>query len=177
LEDGAACYDEFARGLVTIMAMRAKGPRNLKAVEGDTKMSRSLPTRIALVALCVAAASGAAAQEPFYKGKRLTVLVNYAAGGPADVEARLYAKYIGRHIEGQPSVIVQNIDGAGGLVGASYMGEVAPRDGSMMGYLSGAAWRFVNDPKGTASISESTGLSRTSPAPASTTCARTSRPA
>jgi tripartite-type tricarboxylate transporter receptor subunit TctC len=105
--------------------------------------------RAAVFGLCVAvvATGGAGAQEPFYKGKRLTVLVNYAAGGPADVEARLFAKYIGRHIAGSPSVIVQNIDGAGGLVGTTYVGEVAPKDGSVIGYLSGAAWRYVNDPE------------------------------
>jgi hypothetical protein len=70
--------------------------------------------RAAVIELCTAvvATAGAAAQAPFYQGKRLTVLVNYAAGGPADVEARLFAKYIGRHIAGAPGVIVQNIDGA-----------------------------------------------------------------
>ena len=42
------------------------------------------------------------------------------------------------------SVIVQNMDGAGGGVGTNYLGEIAPRDGTMVGYLSGAAWRYVN---------------------------------
>ena len=103
-------------------------------------------TCIMACATVVAGTSAAVAENPFYQGKRLTVLVNYAPGGPADVEARLFARYIGRHIPGQPTVIVQNMDGAGGLVGTSYIGEVAPRDGTVMGYLSGAAWRYVNDP-------------------------------
>ena len=63
---------------------------------------------------------GAAAQEPYYKGKRLTVLINFAAGGPTDLEGRLFAKHLGKHIAGQPNVIVQNMDGAGGVIGAQY---------------------------------------------------------
>ncbi len=87
------------------------------------------------------------ASEPFYKGKRLSVLINYGAGGPADIEGRLFARHIGRHIDGTPSVIVQNIDGAGGLIGTTYLGEVAPKDGTMMGHLTGIGWRWANDPE------------------------------
>ena len=87
------------------------------------------------------------AQEAFYKGKRLTVLVNYAAGGPTDVEARLFAKFLVRYLEGEPNVIVQNMDGAGGLIGANYLGEIAPRDGTTIGYFSGAAWQSASDPR------------------------------
>ena len=88
--------------------------------------------RVCVVGIGLAAMlglSGARAEEPFYKNKRLNLLVNYAAGGPADVEARLFSKYIGRHIAGQPTVIVQNMDGAGGLTGTSYIGGAAPKDG------------------------------------------------
>ena len=85
------------------------------------------------------------ADEPFYKGKRLTVMINYGAGGPADIEARMFARHIGKHIDGNPAVIVQNIDGAGGLIGTTYLGEIAPKDGTMMGHLTGMAWRWAND--------------------------------
>jgi tripartite-type tricarboxylate transporter receptor subunit TctC len=101
-----------------------------------------------LVAACVAfAASTAAAQEPFYKGKRITILINFAAGGPTDIEGRLFAKHLAKHIEGQPNILVQNMDGAGGVVGASYLGEVAPKDGTAMGYLSGTSWIYVSEPE------------------------------
>src|SRR5437762_11341192 len=70
----------------------------------------------ALIALCaLLTLADAHADEPFYKGKRLTMVINFGSGGPADIEGRLFAKHIGKHIEGNPSVIVQNIDGAGGL--------------------------------------------------------------
>ncbi len=93
-----------------------------------------------------AAAAPARAQEPYYKGKRLTVLINFAVSGPTDIEGRLFAKYLARHVDGNPTIIVQNMDGAGGLVGAQYMGEIAPRDGSVVGYLTGVAWMYASDP-------------------------------
>src|SRR5882724_12532872 len=94
-----------------------------------------------------AAASDGRAQEPYYKGKRITVLINFAAGGPTDIEGRLFAKHLAKHIEGQPNILVQNMDGAGGVVGASYLGEVAPKDGTTMGYLSGTSWIYVSEPE------------------------------
>src|SRR5690348_16616103 len=108
------------------------------------------PNRIAIAAgavLIAASISGARAEEPFFKGKRLTYLINFAAGGPSDIEGRLLAKYLGRHIEGQPTIVVQNKDGAGGLVGTNYVGEVGPRDGTMVGFFTGAAWKYVIDPE------------------------------
>ena len=111
---------------------------------------RARPRRNSTLLLfaCLMAASGfsARAQEPFYRGKRLTVLINFAASGPTDLEGRLFAKYLARNTLGEPSVLVQNMDGAGGLVGAQFLGEAAPKDGAMLGYLTGAAWRFAADP-------------------------------
>ena len=81
----------------------------------------------------------------YYAGKRLMILVNYAPGGPADIEGRFFARHIAKHIGGQPNVIVQNMDGAGGMVGATYMGEVAPKDGTMVGMLTASAWQFATE--------------------------------
>jgi hypothetical protein len=103
--------------------------------------------RLGLIGAIACASAQAVAQEPFYKGKRLTLLIGSAAGGPTDVEGRLFAKYLARHIDGQPSVIVQNKDGAGGLVGPTFLGEVGPSDGTMLGYFSGTAWNYVNNPE------------------------------
>ena len=100
-----------------------------------------------LVAAALLLTPGARAAEPFYKGKRLTLLVSAASGGPTDIEGRLLAKYLARHIEGRPSLLILNKEGAGGVVGATFLGEVAPRDGTMLGYLSGTAWNFVNEPE------------------------------
>lgn len=97
-----------------------------------------------VVALAIASGvSGASAQ--FYQGKRLTILVNYAAGGPTDIEARVFARHIAKHLDGTPTVIVQNMDGAAGLTGRNYLGEVAPKDGTMAGYFTGTAFQYAND--------------------------------
>jgi tripartite-type tricarboxylate transporter receptor subunit TctC len=107
--------------------------------------------RTVLFAICAgfacATATTASAQEPFYKGKRITILINFAAGGPTDIEGRLFAKHLAKHIEGQPNIVVQNMDGAGGVVGATYLGEVAPKDGTYVGYLSGTSWIYVSEPE------------------------------
>ena len=87
------------------------------------------------------------ADDPFYKSKRLTILINFASGGPTDIEGRLFAKHLARHIDGQPNIVVQNMEGAGGIVGAKYLGEVAPRDGSMAGYFTGTAFMYALDPE------------------------------
>jgi tripartite-type tricarboxylate transporter receptor subunit TctC len=111
--------------------------------------------RARAAALCALAAIGivsasridaAAADEAVYKGKRLTVLVNFAAGGPTDIEGRLFAKHIAKHIDGAPTTIVQNMEGAGGLIGNNYLGEIAPKDGTVVGYFTGAAWLYATEP-------------------------------
>jgi hypothetical protein len=106
----------------------------------------SLALGLVLGVAAVLGASAAHADDPFYKGKRLTILINFAPGGPTDIEGRLFAKHLARHIEGQPNIVIQNMDGAGGIVGAKYMGEVAPRDGTMAGYFTGTAFMYALDP-------------------------------
>ena len=101
----------------------------------------------ALLGFFLFASYGAAAQEPFYQGKRLTILVNYAPGGSTDAEARVFVRHIGRVLDGQPSVIIQNMEGAGGFVGAKYVGEVAPRDGTLLGYFTATAFLAALEPE------------------------------
>ena len=102
----------------------------------------------ALALMCLAGATLAAyASEPFYKGKTLTVMINFAPGGPTDIEGRLVARYLGKHLDGRPTVITQNRPGAGGMTGTNYLGRIAPKDGSVMGYLTSAAWPAVSNPE------------------------------
>lgn len=77
------------------------------------------------------------AQEPYYKGKTIRFLVNFSAGGPTDVFARLIARHFPRHIAGNPPVVVQNMAGAGGIIGANYIYEIAKPDGLTIGVFSG----------------------------------------
>src|SRR5262245_21356752 len=99
------------------------------------------------IGMMLTVAAGTAQAQGFYAGKQLTVLINYEVGGPTDIEARAFARHIGKHIPGNPSIIAQNMGGAAGLVGAKYLGEVAARDGSILGYLTGSSQRYVSTPE------------------------------
>src|SRR5918996_3270916 len=69
------------------------------------------------------------AQTPYYQGKTITFIVGSGAGTAYDMYGRLLANYIGKHIPGNPSVIVQNMPAAGGLVASNYAYGVAKPDG------------------------------------------------
>jgi tripartite-type tricarboxylate transporter receptor subunit TctC len=87
--------------------------------------------------LCFCVASSAEAQRPFYHGKTVTLLINYAAGGPTDIEGRIVARHLARHVPGNPLIVVQNMPGAGGVTGINFLGEVAKRDGLTLAYFTG----------------------------------------
>ena len=64
----------------------------------------------------VASASIAnSAEAPFYQGKRITFLINFTAGGPTDIEGRIVARHLGKHIPGNPRIVVRNMASAGGI--------------------------------------------------------------
>jgi tripartite-type tricarboxylate transporter receptor subunit TctC len=72
----------------------------------------------------------------FYRGKQVTMIVGFSAGNAFDVYGRAVARYLGRYLPGNPTVIVQNMPGAGGLKSANYLYNVAPKDGSVVGIFS-----------------------------------------
>jgi tripartite-type tricarboxylate transporter receptor subunit TctC len=72
----------------------------------------------------------------FYKGKTVNVLIGVGAGGEYDLQARLVARYLGKHIPGNPIVVAQNMTGAGGLKMANYLYAVAPKDGTYIGMIA-----------------------------------------
>jgi len=69
----------------------------------------------------------------FYRGKTITVIVGYSAGGGYDLYARTLARHMGRHVPGNPGFIVQNLTGAGSLNAANNIYNVAPKDGTVFG--------------------------------------------
>ncbi|MDP2357609.1 MAG: hypothetical protein Q8M31_16320 [Beijerinckiaceae bacterium] len=84
---------------------------------------------------CLAASvSSAAAQSPaeFYKGKNMTIVVGFSAGGGYDLYARLLGRHIGRHIPGSPDVIVQNSPGGGSLTAVRQLDATLSKDGRYM---------------------------------------------
>src|SRR5258708_11355839 len=72
----------------------------------------------------------------FYRGKLIKVVVGFASGGGYDVYARLLARHLGKYIPGNPSLVVQNMVGAGGLRAANFVYSAAPKDGTTIGILS-----------------------------------------
>jgi tripartite-type tricarboxylate transporter receptor subunit TctC len=87
----------------------------------------------AFTAVCVfAAPAGAADPDPFYAGKTIRVLVGFGPGGGYDLYARTLGRFLGRHIAGEPAVIVQNMPGAGSLKVVNYLFNAAPRDGTAL---------------------------------------------
>ena len=72
----------------------------------------------------------------FYKGKTINLLIGVGVGGEYDLHARLSGRHIGKHIPGNPTVVPQNMTGAGGLKMANYLYNVAPKDGTSLGMIA-----------------------------------------
>src|ERR1051325_12101733 len=105
-------------------------------------MPRRIPpgffTRMALLSLwLVSAAHAALAAAPFYEGKTIRVVVGTSPGGGYNTYTRVIARHFGKHIPGNPVVIVDNMPGAGGLVSANYLYKVAKPDGLTIGHFVG----------------------------------------
>jgi tripartite-type tricarboxylate transporter receptor subunit TctC len=87
-----------------------------------------------LGALAVYGSTSANAQQPFYQGKTISIIVGLAAGGGTDIMARIFAKALAKNIPGSPTVIVQNMPGAAGVAAMNWMFVRAPKDGTTIIY-------------------------------------------
>ncbi len=90
-------------------------------------------TFLAIVLLLTQSPLAAQGVADFYRGKTVTLTVGYSAGGGYDTYARILARHMGRHIPGNPAIVVQNAPGAGSLKAANYLYNVAPKDGTAFG--------------------------------------------
>ena len=86
-----------------------------------------------LSAAATASAAHADAVSDFYAGKEIVIQVGFGAGGGYDTTTRLFARHFGKHIPGNPSVVVQNVPGAGSMKAANTIFNVAPKDGTALG--------------------------------------------
>ena len=98
----------------------------------------------AVALLTLSPMAQAQAQDPaaFYKGKSIDLYIGYSAGGGYDVYARALARHMGRFIPGNPTIVPKNMPGAGSLVLANWLYNVAAKDGTAFGMIG----------RGTASI-------------------------
>jgi tripartite-type tricarboxylate transporter receptor subunit TctC len=78
------------------------------------------------------------AQTPFYQGKTIRIIVGYQAGDNHDQWARTYARFLGKHIPGNPEFVVQNMPGAGSMIAANHVYNVTKPDGLTLGAIGGA---------------------------------------
>ena len=85
--------------------------------------------------LVVSSVAAAHAQAPFFQGKTITTIVGYLPGDGYDIWARLLAAHMAKHIPGNPGMIVQNMPGAGSMIAANYVYNVAKPDGTTMGSI------------------------------------------
>jgi tripartite-type tricarboxylate transporter receptor subunit TctC len=77
------------------------------------------------------------AQEPFYRGKTIRLIVGLAPGGGYDLYSRVIARQMGKHIPGNPTIVVENMTGAGSVIAANYMYKAANPDGLTIGHVLG----------------------------------------
>ena len=87
-----------------------------------------------LSAILLALGNAAFAQQ--FAGQAVTMIVNYSAGGPTDVEARVVAQHLAKHLQGVSSVVVRNVGGAGGRIGVNLLGEAPARDRLNIGFFT-----------------------------------------
>jgi tripartite-type tricarboxylate transporter receptor subunit TctC len=89
-------------------------------------------SRLAVALMCGSAIAQAQTAAKFYKGKIVTIVVGSSSGGGYDTYARLLAKHLSNHIPGAPTVVVQNMPGAGSNIAATYVARIAPKDGTFI---------------------------------------------
>jgi len=91
---------------------------------------------VAMGMMTLVPSARADAVADFYKGKTINIYIGYSAGGGYDFYGRLVARHLGRHVPGQPSVVPQNMPGAGSIRAANYVYSVAAKDGTALGIVT-----------------------------------------
>src|SRR2546426_6416360 len=116
------------------MDARVKPAHDALAIRGRNA-ARSL-SAIALSFVALSLCSSALAPDAvadFSRGRQFILLVGYGPGGGSDTAARLLARHLGRHLPGNPSIVVQNMPGAGSMRAVNYLYALAPKDGATFG--------------------------------------------
>ena len=100
----------------------------------------------AATVLFIASGAGGAQEEDFYRGKTIIIACHTGPGGGYDTYARVLSRHFGKHIAGNPSIIVINQPGAGGLFAINHAGRFAPRDGTFISLVGQGL--MVHEPTG-----------------------------
>ena len=100
------------------------------------RKGRMIGAAVIVAAATLVSPSHADPIADFYRGKTLRMLIGYGPGGGYDIYGRLVAEFLPRHLPGHPTIIPQNMPGAGSFVAAKYIYDVAPKDGTVLGSLA-----------------------------------------
>ncbi|HSK30018.1 MAG TPA: hypothetical protein VLA17_08655, partial [Candidatus Limnocylindria bacterium] len=100
-------------------------------------MIKSIMCQLAVTGFLILNLATAEAQDSFYNSKTVRIIVGAAAGGGYDTYSRTIARHIGKHIPGNPTFVVENMPGAGFLISANYMFNIAKPDGLTIGHFIG----------------------------------------
>src|SRR5476651_2287975 len=98
---------------------------------------RAPSTIAAGLALCLPGFATASADPvaDFYKGKTISLIIGFGEGGGYDLSARLVAQHLPRYIPGNPAIVPRNMPGASSVRAVEYFADVAPRDGTALGFF------------------------------------------
>jgi tripartite-type tricarboxylate transporter receptor subunit TctC len=105
---------------------------------------------IAAAVLVVTAPAGAQAPEQFYRGKSIDFIIGYPPAGSNDVYSRTLARHLGKHIPGNPNIVVRNMPGAGSFLALAHLYNVASKDGTVIGL--GAPTAALDEKLGTRGV-------------------------
>jgi tripartite-type tricarboxylate transporter receptor subunit TctC len=94
-----------------------------------------IPALLLAAALCGAAPASADEVADFYRGKRITLIIGYGTGGGYDLYARMFGRFFGEHVPGKPTVVAQNMPGAGSRTAGNWLFKIAPKDGTVIATL------------------------------------------
>jgi tripartite-type tricarboxylate transporter receptor subunit TctC len=97
------------------------------------RLVRSTSIAFGIAAALLAQSAFAAGVEDFYKGKTISLVIGYSVGGGYDLYGRLLARHMGKYVPGQPTIVPQNMTGAGSMRAASFLYAAAPKDGTVFG--------------------------------------------
>src|SRR5882757_3865314 len=105
----------------------------------DLCLRNSVLTAILAIAMSMPTVARSASVEEFYKGRSVPLVIGYSVGSGYDIYARLLARFIGKYIPGNPTIVPQNMPGAGSLKAAMYLYGIAPKDGSVIATIGRSA--------------------------------------
>jgi tripartite-type tricarboxylate transporter receptor subunit TctC len=105
------------------------------AMRVEMAKAKALGAVLTVALLATAPSAQAESAEPFFARKTITISIGYTAGGSYDLYGRLIARHLGKHVPGNPTVVAQNMPGAGSLKAANWLFAVAPKDGTALGVI------------------------------------------